>query len=245
MKLGIVGMFLLLLIILISGSFFGNLMREGFVEKSSTLTKQIGDMAVIQSGMPQQSGVLGNADPDYNVNPQAIYNYLKQRGDLRIDNGPQGSSDMGYNEWLQSRYSKQGGSLYSSVVGNRIPQDYLDSGSNSNTFSGDGGYGGGASFDPSELPDTSPQSTLPRGIPKSQIPPGKEDMYIAKSQVVAPVCPECPPMVSGCKKPCPPCPECAPCPDQPIRCKKVPNYNSKNNRFIPRAVLTNFSTFGM
>ena len=38
-------------------------MREGFVEKSSTLTKQIGDMAVIQSGMPQQSGVLGNADP--------------------------------------------------------------------------------------------------------------------------------------------------------------------------------------
>lgn len=35
-------------------------------------------------------------------------------------------------------------------------------------------------------------SSLPSGIPKSMIPPGQEDLYILKSQVVPPVCPACP-----------------------------------------------------
>jgi len=35
-------------------------------------------------------------------------------------------------------------------------------------------------------------STLPPGIPKSMIPKGQEDLYILKSQVVPPVCPACP-----------------------------------------------------
>jgi hypothetical protein len=35
-------------------------------------------------------------------------------------------------------------------------------------------------------------SSLPPGIPKSMIPPGQEDLYILKSQVVPPVCPACP-----------------------------------------------------
>lgn len=35
-------------------------------------------------------------------------------------------------------------------------------------------------------------STLPQGVPKSMIPPGQEDLYILKSQVVPPVCPACP-----------------------------------------------------
>ena len=35
-------------------------------------------------------------------------------------------------------------------------------------------------------------STLPPGIPKSQIPAGDEDLYILKSQIVPPVCPVCP-----------------------------------------------------
>jgi hypothetical protein len=35
-------------------------------------------------------------------------------------------------------------------------------------------------------------STMPPGIPKSQIPQGKEDLYILKTQIVPPVCPACP-----------------------------------------------------
>ena len=36
------------------------------------------------------------------------------------------------------------------------------------------------------------QNSLPQGIPRSQILPGQEDLYILKSQVVPPVCPICP-----------------------------------------------------
>jgi hypothetical protein len=35
-------------------------------------------------------------------------------------------------------------------------------------------------------------SSLPKGISKNMIPPGQEDLYILKSQVVPPVCPACP-----------------------------------------------------
>ena len=34
-------------------------------------------------------------------------------------------------------------------------------------------------------------STLPPGVPRSQIPNGQEDLYILKSQIVPPVCPVC------------------------------------------------------
>ena len=36
----------------------------------------------------------------------------------------------------------------------------------------------------------------PNGISRSQIPEGNEDLYILKSQVVPPVCPVCPPIMS-------------------------------------------------
>jgi hypothetical protein len=73
-------------------------------------------------------------------------------------------------------------------------------------------------------------STLPAGIPKSQIPNGQEDLYILKSQVVPPVCPACP-SSSVCprQEPCPPCPACARCPEQEFECKKVPNYRASKS----------------
>lgn len=86
-----------------------------------------------------------------------------------------------------------------------------------------------------------------RGIPKSQIPEGDEDLYILKSQVVPPVCPACPPVIS-CNKEnekCPPCPPCGRCPEPAFECQKVPNYNSNDEDYLPRPVLTNFSQFGM
>ena len=89
-------------------------------------------------------------------------------------------------------------------------------------------------------------SALPRGIPSYQIPPGKEDMYILKSEVVPPVCPVCP-QATACprQEKCPPCPACARCPEPTFECKKVPNYASSNNNYLPRPVLADFSQFGM
>jgi hypothetical protein len=110
-------------------------------------------------------------------------------------------------------------------------------------------------------------STLPPGIPQSQIPPGQEDLYILKSQIVPPVCPVCPACansysksnndtdnVSGSNglagsaygdKKCPPCPACERCPESAFECKKVPNYNAVNNDYLPQPVLSDFSQFGM
>ena len=90
-------------------------------------------------------------------------------------------------------------------------------------------------------------SSLPPGIPASQIPYGKEDLYILKSEVVPPVCPVCPASTASCprKEKCPPCPACARCPEPSFDCKKVPNYNSMNEDFLPQPVVSDFSQFGM
>lgn len=113
---------------------------------------------------------------------------------------------------------------------------------------------------------------LPKGIPKSQIPAGQEDLYILKSQVIPPSCtrcPSCPPStavntslgnsgtsgsnvtlgpgsytVNNNESKCPPCPACARCPQPDFECKKVPSYNPENT-YLPVPVLSNFSTFGM
>lgn len=85
------------------------------------------------------------------------------------------------------------------------------------------------------------------GIPRSQIPEGDEDLYILKSQVVPPVCPACPPVMSCSKdkEKCAPCPPCGRCPEPAFECRKVPNYNSNDEDFLPRPVLNDFSQFGM
>jgi hypothetical protein len=90
-------------------------------------------------------------------------------------------------------------------------------------------------------------STLPPGIPASQIPPGHEDLYILKSQIVPPVCPACPVSKASCprQEPCPPCPACARCPESAFECKKVPNYNAIDQQYLPQPVLNDFSQFGM
>lgn len=84
------------------------------------------------------------------------------------------------------------------------------------------------------------------GIPMAQITPGDEDLYILKSQIVPPSCPvgqnttTCPSAV-----PPQPCPPCARCPEPAFDCKKVPNYRSTNDSYLPRPILNDFSSFGM
>jgi putative hemolysin len=102
-----------------------------------------------------------------------------------------------------------------------------------------------ATYDPSTY-----YSSLPQGIPASQIPSGQEDLYILKSEVVPPVCPKCPDPVLKCPDKddvtkCPPCPPCARCPEPAFDCKKVPNYSAFNPNYMPLPVLSDFSTFGM
>ena len=90
------------------------------------------------------------------------------------------------------------------------------------------------------------KNSLPPGIPKSQIVPGDEHLYILKSEVVPPVCPACPPSTTiPRQEQCPPCPACARCPEPSFECKKVPNYNAINNEYLPIPMLNDFSSFGM
>lgn len=88
-----------------------------------------------------------------------------------------------------------------------------------------------------------PQNTV-FGITSNQIPSGDEDLYILKSEVVPPVCPACP-QSTACprEKPCPACPPCARCPEPAFECKKVPNYASQDNRYLPKPLLNDFSAF--
>lgn len=92
-------------------------------------------------------------------------------------------------------------------------------------------------------------STLPSGIPASQIMTGDEHLYILKSEIVPPVCPACPAFPSASfvnnNDTPPPCPPCGRCPEPSFECKKVPNYNAVNNDTMPVPVLNDFSSFGM
>ena len=110
-------------------------------------------------------------------------------------------------------------------------------------------------------------------VSKGDIPHGKEDLYILKSQIVPPVCPVCP-TAAMCadkiKAKCPPCPACARCPESNFDCKKVPSYYSSSesrnpyssygrggggfdatgsfngsSSNMPVPVMSDFSTFGM
>ena len=45
--------------------------------------------------------------------------------------------------------------------------------------------------------------------------------------------------------PVPPCPPCERCPEPKFDCKRVPKYNSANNKYLPKPILSDFSQFGM
>ena len=90
-------------------------------------------------------------------------------------------------------------------------------------------------------PTATANGNFEAGIPAAQIPPGDEDLYILKSEMVPPVCPKCP-TFEGCakEKKCTPCPPCARCPEPAFECKKVPNYNP-TNEWLPGLDFSQFS----
>ena len=85
------------------------------------------------------------------------------------------------------------------------------------------------------------RSALPKGIPKSKIPRGQENMYILKSEIVPPVCPACPACPECprpiCPKPdpsqCPPCPAPGRCPPPAFGCQRVPLYQNMQSGVLP------------
>ena len=86
----------------------------------------------------------------------------------------------------------------------------------------------------------------PLDVQRKDIPKGREDLYILKSEIVPPVCPKCPDSkVCPRQKPCPACPPCERCPEPSFTCKKVPNYKEvdENNDVLPLPVLNSFSAF--
>jgi len=95
-------------------------------------------------------------------------------------------------------------------------------------------------------PYVAPENTSKEGLSRDQIPRGDEDLYVLKSEIVPPVCPACP-TVTSCprQEPCRPCPPCARCPEPAFECKKVPNYKTNDDDYLPRPVLSDFSQFGM
>ncbi len=132
------------------------------------------------------------------------------------------------------------GASAGSVTGPQGNSAYYAQGPQGNTVAG---TSSGSSYDYS--------SSLPQGIPRSQIPSGQEDLYILKSQVVPPVCPVCPTSSSSSSNDpdkeatCPACPPCGRCPEPSFECKKVPNYSAIGSDYLPQPVLSDFSTFGM
>ena len=121
---------------------------------------------------------------------------------------------------------------------------YGPNGGQATTVTGPGGntY---ASYDSSAY-----YNSLPQGVSRSQIPPGEEDLYILKSQVIIPVCPVCPNPIVKCPDStdvtkCPPCEPCGRCAEPAFDCVKRPNYKAFNQDYMPVPVLSDFSSFGM
>lgn len=87
----------------------------------------------------------------------------------------------------------------------------------------------------------------PKGVKKQDIPDGDEDLYILKSEIVPPVCPQCPEPVVIEKKDCPPCPACERCPEPSYKCEMIPNYDADvgfgDGNQMARPFLNDFSQF--
>ena len=230
MKLKPLHLFLILLAVLLLTCCLGNnSIFEGMSNNqrsATTYTGPQGNSATVVDSTDQAY------NDEYNNNQYSSTTYTGSQGNsATVYTGPQGNSavqpnnNVNYSSGSATTYSgSQGGSatVYTGSQGN---QAVKATGPNGQTVV------------------ATPQNTV-NGIPRNQIPQGDEDLYILKSEVVPPVCPACP-QSSACprEKPCPACPPCARCPEPAFECKKVPNYSSQDNRYLPKPLLNDFSAF--
>ena len=220
---------------------------------AGSVTGPAGNTAYYAQG-PAGNTVTGSTDANYPYNNASANQYYGPNGGSAgsvtgpagntayYAQGPAGNTVTGstdanypYNNASANQYYGPNGGSAGSVTGPAGNTAYYAQGPAGNTVTGSSsGYG------------NQYYSSLPSGIPGSQIIPGQEDLYILKSEVVPPVCPACP-TSSACprQEPCPACPPCGRCPEPAFDCKKVPNYNAINNEYLPAPVLSDFSSFGM
>jgi hypothetical protein len=226
MKLKAYHLFLILLLVLIVSSFFGNALQEGYT--SNTYSGPEGNQATVYTSSTGRHAVAKDGSVYYNGN----YDNTTSSGDASATTytGPQGNQATVYT-------GPQGNKA---VNGNIYYNDDTSVDASATTYTGPQGnqatvYTG---------PQGNKALSTNGGIYRNQIPPGQEDLYILKSEVVPPVCPACP-VSAACprQKPCQPCPPCARCPEPAFECKKVPNYSSSNDQYLPRPVMSDFSSF--
>jgi putative hemolysin len=180
-----------------------------------------------------------------------ITNNGKQAVEITTPNG----SKIVYTGENTYTYNSQDGTINQFDSDNNTTGSDYNSAFSSTTYNGPYGgqanvYTGPAGNTYATYDSSAYYNSLPQGVSRSEIPPGQEDLYILKSQVVPPVCPKCPEPIVQCPDnndvtKCPPCPPCARCPEPAFDCKKVPNYNAFNQNYLPVPVLSDFSTFGM
>lgn len=225
MKMDGVHIFIILMLALMCSSCLGSFMREGY-ENSN------------ENKYPNVEQDQMNPDPEDNskFKNQHFSNYDDMYRNL----------DQETVEYSDSKLAKG-----KKIGPHRSKEDYNDDDNEDNNINSYGNV--------NKYPNVEYDNILMAGrgkmsssnsnyVSHSQIPPGDEDLYILKSQVVPPVCPACP-AVTTCptseQKKCPPCPPCARCPEPAFECKKVPNYSGQNDSYLPQPVMSDFSQFGL
>ena len=257
MKLKAYHLFIVLLLALMFCSCLGNPMREGYT--SNTYSGPEGNEATVYTSASGRKAVAKDGSVYYNGNYDNTYNnankatYTGRYGNqATVYTGPDGNKAV-------SVYSNNNASstTYTGPRGNQATVYTGPEGNTAVNVNGNDYYGNNNASSTTYTGPRGNQATVytgpggnkavstNRGIYRNQIPYGQEDLYILKSEVVPPVCPACP-QSAACprQKPCQPCPPCARCPEPAFECKKVPNYNSSNDQFLPRPVMSDFSQFG-
>jgi hypothetical protein len=230
MKMDGVHIFIILMLALMCSSCLGSFMREGYENSNENKYPNV-----------EQDQLL-NPDPEDNSkfknqhfsNYDDMYRNLDQEtieySDSKLAKGKKIGPHRSKEDYNDDDNDDNNINSYGNV--NKYPNVEYDNILMAGTGGRGGGGGGGSK----------------NNVSRSQIPPGDEDLYILKSQVIPPVCPACP-AVTTCpsseQQKCPPCPPCARCPEPAFECKKVPNYSGQNDSYLPQPVMSDFSQFGL
>jgi hypothetical protein len=224
-----VHIFIILMLALMGSSCLGSFMREGYENSNGEKSDQ-GDQDPNEDNSEFKTQHFSNYDDMYQNLDRETVEYSDSTLAKGKKIGPHRSKED-YND-----YDNDDNNINSYGNVNKYPNV-----ENDNILMGGGGGGGGRRNTRANSGNGN------NNVSRSQIPPGDEDLYILKSQVIPPVCPACP-AVTTCpseKQKCPPCPPCARCPEPAFECKKVPNYSGQNDSYLPQPVMSDFSQFGL
>jgi hypothetical protein len=226
MKINGVHIFIILMLALMCSSCLGGFMREGYENDDGAMN------ADHEDNSKNKNQHFSNYDDMYKNLDEETVDYSNTQLAKNKKIGPHKSKENYDNDDANDDNNINS---YGNV--NKYPNVENDNILMAGRGGGRGGRGGGSGG----------SGMFQNHVSGSQIPPGDEDLYILKSQVIPPVCPACP-AVMACpseKQKCPPCPPCARCPEPAFECKKVPNYSGQNDSYLPQPVMSDFSQFGL